>query len=119
MKMPARTRRPIQMMPRRRLNGLDCIMFLSLPPSVLSSSLREKLIEKRLEHVVADDAGIRIRLAFAMKDSGGRLVDTVGLAEREVLVNGSVQRAAPHKGAHFDHSPARKHAHTTPTSRPT
>src|SRR5260370_19538342 len=92
------------MIARRRLNGLDCIMFRSFQPSVTrSSSLREKLIEKLFEHVVAHDAGIGVGLALAMKDSRGRLVDSIGLAKREVFVDGGVERAALHKRSNLGH----------------
>src|SRR5712692_4407698 len=110
MKMPASTRRPIQMMARRKLKGLDSIMSLFVFSSLeaLILLLREKLIEKLLENVVAHRAGIGIRLAFAMKDRGGGLVDAVHLAHRIVLVNKGVHCARFYKLAHLGHLFGRK-----------
>src|SRR6266516_4483447 len=96
MKIPARTRRPIQMIARRRLNGLDCIIILILMRSVRKPRLllTEQLIEKLLENIVAHDTGIRIGLAFAMENGRGRLIDAIRLTEGVILVDQGVERAA-------------------------
>src|SRR5216683_3770775 len=101
MKKLARTRRPIQMITRRAFIGLDCIMMLvSLRSSLF---LTEQLIEKLLENVVGHDAGVGIRLALAMENGGGRLVDAVGLAQRVILVDGGVERATLDERTHLGH----------------
>src|SRR5260370_30033388 len=101
MKMPARKRRPIQMITRRAFSGLDWIMMLvSLRSSLF---LTEQLIEKRLENVVGHDAGVGIGLALAMKDGRWSLVDAIGLAKRVVLVDGSVERTALYQSANLGH----------------
>src|SRR5260370_37343429 len=101
MKMPARTRRPIQMITRRAFSGLDWIMMLvSLRSSLF---LTEQLIEKRLENVVGHDAGVGIGLALAMKNGRWSLVDAIGLAKRVVLVDGTVERTALYQTSNLVH----------------
>src|SRR6266581_6034144 len=99
MKIPARIRRPIQMIARRRLNGLDCIIFvvyLVCKPKLL---LTERLIEELLENIVAHDTGNRIGLAFAMENGRGRLIDAIRLTEGVILVDQGIERATLHESA--------------------
>src|SRR6266481_468324 len=63
----------------------------------------EQLIEKRLQRVVSHDPGVGIRLAATVKNGGRRLIDAVQLAEREILVDGRVQRAALNERADLGH----------------
>src|SRR5580765_3489800 len=63
----------------------------------------EQLIEKLLENVVTHDARVGIGLAAAVKNCGRCLIDAVRLAEREVLVDGRVQRAALDESADLGH----------------
>src|SRR5712691_3717753 len=65
--------------------------------------LTQKLLEKSLENIVGHDSGVRIGLTLAMKDGGGRLVDAIGLAQREVLVDRGVKSAALDERANFSH----------------
>src|SRR6266705_2340926 len=105
MKIPARTRRPIQMIARRRLNGLDCIIILILMRSVRKPRLllTEQLIEKLLENIVAHDTGIRIGLAFAMENGRGRLIDAIRLTEGVIPVDQGIERATLHETADLGH----------------
>src|SRR2546430_9557310 len=68
-----------------------------------NSFLGQKLIEKRLESVVSHDSGVRIGLPLAMKDRRRRLVDPIGLAEREVLVDQGIEGTALYKRANLGH----------------
>src|SRR6266404_995886 len=63
----------------------------------------EQLIEKRLQRVVSHDPSVGIRLAATVKNGGRRLIDAVQLAEREILVDGRIQRPALHKHADLGH----------------
>src|SRR5260370_39605613 len=90
----------------RRLNGLDCIIFiLSLDHSKgnPTNSLAEALIEKLFENVVGHDTGVGIGLSLRMKHGGGGLVNAVGLAKVVVLVNHGIERAALYEGANLGH----------------
>src|SRR5260370_19050668 len=76
--------------------------------------LTKKLIEKLLENLVGHDAGVGISLALTMKDSGGRLVDAVGLAERVIFVDGGIERATLHERANLGHFRARENGAPRP-----
>src|SRR5437660_12546401 len=94
------------MIARRRLNGLDCIIFvLSLdhPKRNPTNSLAEKLIEKLFENVVGHDTGVGIGLSLAMKHGGRGLVNAVGLAKVVILVNQGIERTALAEGANLSH----------------
>src|ERR1700674_91612 len=110
MKIPPRTRRPIQMIARRRLKGLDCIMFDSCYLSGLTLSLAEKLVEKLLEDFVAHDTGIGVGLTLAMKHRRWRLIDVVHLAEREILIDCRVKCSALDERANLGQVCGREHA---------
>src|ERR1700676_903233 len=98
MKMPPRTRRPSQMIARRRLRGLDCIM--SEKRALL---LGGELIEEIAQDLVAHYAGIREGLAFGMENGGGCLVHVVEVTESHIFLNGSIDRAGFNDGADLDH----------------
>src|SRR5713226_5989007 len=90
------------MIARRRFKGLDSIMD-SVWKKKCGLVPAEKLIEKRLQSVVAHNPRIGIRLAPTVKNGGRCLVDAVHLSKREILVDGRIQRAALDKSANLGH----------------
>src|SRR5437762_2866700 len=113
-KIPPRIKRPIQMIARRKLNGLDCsigeVPVTPLQFSIAISFLRQELLQKLFDSVVGHDAGIRISLALVMENRGRRLVDAIHLAQREIFVNERFQRASLDKSANLVHFRGREHA---------
>src|SRR5450755_3485719 len=120
--MGPRIRRPSQMIARRKLRGLDCIMgdekfdgvrlndSKSAEPAGCPSRfgvngryqsrsfLGQELIEELFEDFPVHYAGVGEGLAIAVKDRGGRLVDAIGVAEGLVFGDGCVEGAGLDQG---------------------
>src|ERR1700674_1856044 len=101
MKMPPRTRRPIQIIARRRLSGLDCIM---------GASVFAQLVEEIAKDFVAHDTRVWKRLAFCVKYRRWRLIHVIELTKCDVFLDCHIERAALYQRADLDHLGRREHS---------
>src|SRR5260370_32321023 len=96
MKMPPRTRRPIQLVARRRFSGLDCI--------IRNAELLTELVQEITKNLVTHYAGIRKRLAFCVEYCGGRLIHVVEFADRHIFLNSSLEWSTLTQRTYLGHS---------------